>query len=100
FLKTNDMETVHSILKSKVYDSAEIDDIVCSNDNCLDSQVRDFFGIKEPVHLDCFGYYAGDADRDALTRIAIKKGYDGYFGLLTGMDDKLIELAEAVKSKF
>lgn len=87
------MNTASQILAKKGYDNAEQNDIICVNENCLDWQVRNEFGMNEPIHL-YEAYYLGEADEDEMNEIAKKSGFDDYNELLFAMDRRLIEVAE------
>ena len=87
------MITAQSILERKGYDNFECMDILQANDDNLDMQVREKYGVDcEPLHLEA-EYYIGDADEDNMLNAAKKHGFEDVDELLAQMDSDLLDLA-------
>lgn len=83
------------ILEGKGYEGDTLIGLLSSDENSLDLQVREFFGVEEPVHL-WEDYSIGDANEDVMIELAENKNFANIDCLLGAMDEKLIELAENI----
>ena len=88
------MKTASKILEEKGYWINEINEIVSSDEDSLDIQTREKFGLdSEPVQL-WEKYQIGDADEEELNRIAKEQGFEDYEELLLAADYYLRNLAD------
>ncbi len=89
------MKTFDELLRlAKEGFDIDINDI----ENQADDNVRNYFGVHEPIHkLDA--YYVGDADEQVLNEIAKKHGLEDCDDLLARMDSYFKEELERISSK-